>query len=139
MEKAEVFKARKCFLESVSYSHVLREFITNEDVRNFIACQFALESNFGCSALARRRYNFCGMKLPKSRLFYGYECSDSFAKYNSLNDCVKDYVSWVLYNRPSRGVVSSVDCYSNWLESKGYCPEKDYVDKIRVIYNQYYS
>lgn len=140
MESNSTIEARKWFLESVATYFILRSFVPNADVRHFIACQFALESGFGKSALAIHRHNFCGMKIPSKRLFFGHDDGrgDSFASYTNLNDCIKDYVSWLLYNRPTRGQISSVEAYADFLESKGYCPETDYVNKVRTIYNQFY-
>lgn len=137
MDKSLNNEIQRLFLESVSSYHILRVFVPNEFVRDFIACQFALESDFGRSNLARNYFNFCGMKVPSKRHFLGFG-ADGFACYSNLGNCICDYVSWLLYNRPSSEQLSTVASFSAFLEKVGYCPEKDYVEKIWKIYNSYY-
>lgn len=132
-------KEQRNFIEKIAKHWFLRN-LFNSDVATFIGCQFALESNFGSSRLATFQNNFCGMKTPSKRVFYGVSnlsLNGGFACYSSLDFCVVDYCSWVLYNRPKMSDISSVENYSLWLENKNYCPEKDYIKKIVSLFNSY--
>lgn len=136
---------QKLFVRKIQQHWFLRN-VFNSDVCLFIACQFALESAFGNSTLAVSHHNFCGMKTPAKR--YGkYLLSfpachtnqpklGEFAWYDNLDDCVIDYVCWVLYFRPSLTNLSSACQYAAWIDKK-FCPEKDYVDNIISLYNQF--
>lgn len=138
-------KEQKEFIESVSKHWYLRNTFT-KDVCLFIACQFALESSFGNSPLAVAHFNFSGMKMPSKRygtyLRFSAVCANSklpsseFAWYSSFDECVIDYVCWVLYFRPLVVHLSSAAHYASWIE-KRYCPEEDYVKKIVSLYNQF--
>lgn len=103
----------------------------------FIGCQFALESNFGNSALARKNNNHCGMKRPKIRPTYNVEHSGVWAAYPILDDCIFDYFLWLVYNRITMRDLDSLDHFTKWLRNSKYCPEPDYVDRIMSIYNKY--
>lgn len=125
------------FINQFAGCFILREFISNLDVVKFIACQFGLESNFGRSDLAVLHSNICGMKVPYRRYSVRIGFFGEFATYSNWFDCVKDYLLWVFFNRPYQNVFDSVDSYCLFLRDSGYCPEKDYIDKIKLIYLQF--
>lgn len=126
------------FLTTVS--NALRRFNLSSEVRFFIACQFALESDYGKSRLCARNCNYCGMKVPSLRVTNCVNIDSSgFAKYNSFADCIVDYVLWLQYNRVSRACQSNVIQFAEFIKSSGYCPESDYVKRIFDIYDQYVS
>ena len=107
-------------------------------VSMFIACQFALESDFGCSKLATEHNNYCGMKIPHRRCFYGVRLDGcQFAHYASSNCCIHDYISWVMFNRPLTFNLHDVESFKLFLRDSGYCPEKDYISRITNIFNQF--
>lgn len=127
------------FINRVRQHWLLRNFVFSPDVLDFIACQFALESDFGTSSLALTRNNFCGMKVPYKRLTYricSIKPSDGFCAYSSFDNCILDYVSWLFYNRPYQNALQSVDAFKIFLRNSGYCPEKGYIDLIDSIYKQ---
>ena len=128
------------FLNSIV--SLLPEHFDNE-VRKFIACQFALESDFGQSSLARCNHNFCGMKVPSLRLTLCSNASSkdyySFAVYSGITYCVHDYLIWLVYNKFNRIEYNSVDAFARHLKYSNYCPDDDYVEKIWSIYYQYCS
>lgn len=111
------------------------------NVRRFIACQFALESDFGHSASALCNSNFCGMKVPAIRITLALNDTDSasFALFSGITSCVHDYLLWLQSNRFSRSELSNLDSFVRHLSLSGYCPEFDYIDKIKFIYSQYYE
>lgn len=106
------------------------------DVTNFIACQFALESNFGNSRLAIHYNNHCGMKAPFTRPTTNYE-SDSFAHFKDVESCVIDYCYWLCYNRVTQYQLQNLDLFISRLDELGYCPDDDYISKIEDIYIQF--
>lgn len=131
-------KEKLSFIDSVRKNPFLRMFVAGQDVRDYIACQFALESNFGTSSLAKCRNNLCGMRIPNRRIYYGLpiEHDDGFASYDSTCNCIIDFISWILYNRPYKYDLISLSNFKIFLRNTGYCPEKDYIDKINFIYSQ---
>lgn len=110
-----------------------------QEVCDFIACQFSLESYFGESDLACVNNNFCGMRNPLVRIssaLHAGDCNFHWAQYVSLQTCVIDYLLCLQYHRPSSIDYDSVAHFSRFI-SKFYCPERDYIDKINLIYQQF--
>lgn len=111
------------------------------EVCDFVACQFALESNFGISTLARNNNNYFGMKNPLVRISTAVHAGDSnyhWAQYNGLSACVIDYLLCLQYHRPLSTNYDTIEHFSKFL-IKFYCPERDYIDKINLIYQQFKS
>lgn len=121
---------KRAFLNKVFNALPLR--LTYE-WRMKIACQFALESDFGKSRLAVGQNNYCGMKVPALRVTTCISPTlevGGFASYNSFEDCITDYLIWLAYNK--------VNSYSQWeMSLRTYCPESDYLRRIYSIYNQF--
>lgn len=124
-----------------SISRVFDCFNFYPDVSVFIACQFALESNFGTSKLAVDNNNHSGMKNPMVRI----SCSVCFgnsshywAYFHNLHSCCVDYVLCLQYHRPLSVDYDTPEHFARFI-SKFYCPEKDYITKIFKIYNQFKS
>ena len=111
------------------------------DVRRYIACQFALESDFGSSASALCNNNFCGMKVPVLRitLALNHDAKNDFAWFAGITSCVHDYLLWLQSNKFSRSELNNLVMFRSHLGFSGYCPEPDYLDKINSIYLQYYG
>lgn len=127
--------------EQSTYIHQIYTLIARyspfaEEVCWFIACQFALESNFGKSDLATSSFNHCGMRKPVVRptLALSY-VTLPFAHYNSLDDCIVDYMLCITFRKPMSIDLSSVSRYIAFIKG-WYCPETDYTDKILSIYKQ---
>ena len=126
------------FIESVS-KHWFIRVLFEPNVRDFIACQFALESNFGTSRYAKVMHNYSGMKKPFKRLHYGaneLNNKTEFQNYASFDFCVFDYIAWFFYTRPRQNCWYDLDAFKIHLENVGYCPEKGYINKINLIYLQ---
>lgn len=108
--------------------------------KEFIACQFALESDFGQSILAQTQSNHCGMKLAKSRLTTRLPESPIpevptpiYASYDSMKDCVVDYVLWLQSNG-----FRQTSTFQDWCNlMPRYCPEPNYLKKIEAIKIRY--
>lgn len=111
------------------------ETLCSYNVACFIACQFALESNFGQSRIARTRHNLCGMKHPQLRPTYDLLRAATFADYDSKESCFKDYQLWLAYSKFTQFDLSNVECFKAKLRSKNYCPETDYIDRIQSIFD----
>ena len=109
------------------------------DVIAFIACQFALESNYGTSSLAKIQRNHCGMRNPMVRpstsLVRG-DGTQQFAAYRSRLDCIIDYFLCITFQKPFAKVIENLDMYKTFI-GKFYCPEKGYIDRINKIYQQF--
>lgn len=109
--------------------------LMNTYLKELIACQFALESNFGNSNLAQLKNNHSGMKLAKLRLSTRNPESidDVFARYDSMKDCIVDYVLWLQYQGFRQD--STVESWKALM--KIYCPEPDYLTRIDRILDNY--
>lgn len=112
-----------------------------QDVCNWIACQFALESSFGESSLAHSNNNYCGMSNPLIRISSAIHAGDPiyvWAQYDDLFSCCIDYLLCVQYHRPLSSDYDTIVHYSRFI-SKFYCPEEGYIDKVNLIYSQFNS
>lgn len=125
------------FLDHVS--SLLKRFGFSDDVSYFIACQFALESDFGNSHLVQQYRNYCGMLCPMVRLTTAFNAGDgsaTWASYHDLDDCVTDFILCLQYHRPLSDIKYNVVAYCRFI-SPFYCPERDYISKINSIYTQF--
>lgn len=132
-------KEQFSFIRSIASSLIQYGF--TEEVANFIGCQFALESSYGMSDLARRNSNFCGMKTPMVRLSVADNQGDAssvWADYSGLEWCICDFVLCLQYHRPYSDIKDNVNAYCRFI-SRFYCPERDYITKIQTIYSNFKS
>lgn len=111
------------------------------EVRHYIACQFALESNFGCSGFACCSHNLCGMRVPSVRLTYclNHDDKGNFAKYLNEFQCISDYVLYLQALKYGKFELNSVVGFRKKLGLVGYCPDLGYLDRIDSIYRQYFD
>ena len=124
------------FIETWS-KFILETFnLPTKDVAIYIACQFALESKFGTSRLAKEQNNIAGMKSPKARPTTCIDNSDTFAKYSSIENCVIDYFLCLAYHKTIRFDFVSIPRFIASV-MPWYCPESDYTSKIQFIYSQF--
>lgn len=125
------------FIKSIA--ELVIPFGFTSEVANYIGCQFALESKYGMSKLARENFNFCGMKTPLVRISCACNLGskDTFAKYHSLADCVTDFMLRHQYFKPLSYIRKQLGDYKYFLKDSCYCPEKDYIKRIDVIYQQF--
>lgn len=114
-------------------------YLLNNKVSLFIACQFALESDFGRSRLAVDSNNFSGMKTPEHRFSISVGSAGLFNVYTSLEQCLADYMARQNYFGIKKRDLKDIDSYSKFLIKSNYCPEVFYTDKIRAIYSSYYN
>lgn len=129
---------KKEFLENVE-SFLPESF--SAEVRKVIACQFALESNFGRSPLAENFNNFCGMHHPIRRpsLSLG-AVSCNYASYDSLESCILDYLLWLSWNHISdRKFKRSKEVFLQSVVDANYCPTPGYLNSIINLFNDYYN
>lgn len=109
------------------------------DVRKFIACQFAIESDFGTSKVAVANNNISGMRYPVNRVTTAVCQNLGFADYHSKRDCIIDYCIWLACNGFTQRIVNDYGLFINHSSWSNYCPEKDYVQRIIKLKNQYYG
>lgn len=131
-------------------SFYLKAYNIPEEVAQFMACQFALESGYGSSALAQDYNNITGMRVcymrPSNQLNYHDEKKTSFGQYLSKTECLDDFVLWLSYQRCNRSDYTSIKSYCALLIRTKYCEEKgrsinpetsEYIKRIKSIYNQF--
>lgn len=120
----------------VKVSEFIQRFGVLTPVADWIGCQFAMESNYGQSRIARERNNFCGMKVPSIRPSLNTALS-GFASYDSFESCCIDYMLLLAYNRFGYNQLSDVELFTLRLKAVNYCPEQDYIQSITNLYNQF--
>lgn len=118
---------------------LLSEYSVSFEVRRFIACQFALESNFGTSAIADENANYCGMRVPFVRPTTCIGVNRAHAKYLSISECIVDYFLWLAYNKFKQTELNDLDLFKAHLVSAHYCPSDNYISSIERIYNQMFN
>lgn len=127
---------QRLYIENISYFAILRCFF-NGDICDFVACQFAIESNFGRSNLAILACNHSGMKVPSRRVCINIGSYKGFSKYSTLKQCILDFILWVFYNRPFIDDLSCVSSFMKFLDRTGYCPDEVYTRSIYSLYKKY--
>lgn len=108
----------------------------SQDVAFFIACQFALESNFGRSRKAVDKHNLCGMRVPSLRPSTNIGVT-GFANYVSDDECVLDYILWLSYSRFNVFDLRDLETFKIKLKAKHYCDSPDYIPSIENLYEQF--
>lgn len=128
------------FIMRIRQLIISTDVVLSDDVIGFIACQAALESNFGTSYLAQHFHNLFGMKVPKKRLTVAspYKKGEH-CKYSGDYTSVLDYLLWLSYNRINLVERTSVDAFKDFLVAKKYCPSAKYVDSVDAVYKIYCS
>ena len=109
----------------------------SSSVLYWVACQFALESNFGRSQRAVMNHNLCGMKIPAVRPSLNTAVTGVFSKFDSDEDCVIDYVYLLCYNKFNPFQLTDLDLFRLKLKACKYCPDDDYLDKVNSLFNQF--
>lgn len=127
---------KEMFLERVIYGFII--YNMSDEVRKFIACQFALESDFGESCIAVENFNLCGMKCPTVRPTTSVGMWRGHAVYNNFYRCFDDYFYWLVFNHFTQKELHDLDAFKVHLAKSGYCAASDYVERIDNLYKQYY-
>lgn len=129
-------KFKKDFIEMLIPE--FRKFGFCQEVSEFIACQFALESNFGRSHLSTLYNNMCGMRMPLVRITTAIakDVNSGFAIYSSIHDCIIDYMLCLQYHRPMSDIRESIERFKFFIKN-WYCPEVDYLNKITKLLKSY--
>lgn len=123
----------------LNISAILQRFGFLSPVADWIGCQFALESSFGNSRIAKVKNNYCGMKVPHLRPSLNQNLGSGFATYDSLEDCCTDYVLLLSYNHFTYTQLSNLDCFLARFKTIHYCDEESYLDAINNIYKIFNS
>lgn len=110
------------------------------EVKRYIACQFALESNFGSAGSALCYNNYCGMKVATTRITLARNLSEKgqFACFSGIYSNILDYLLWLQYNRFTRMELSNLELFQHHLDIAGYCNDLGYYPSIDSIYKQYF-
>lgn len=107
----------------------------SDEVRTVIACQFALESDFGSSRLAKENNNICGMKIPLVRPTTQIG-TKGFASYQNQTQCVIDFMLCLAFHQLGTRELENINYYLNNIK-KWYCLDKGYTENIKSIYSQF--
>lgn len=105
----------------------------NDDTKYHIIAQLALESGYGTNYLSSMYRNISSMRSPKIRITTAqYFTANGFATYESLKDCVMDYVLWLISRGATQKNVAQV-----WRDNLHiYCPDDGYSEKVEIIYKE---
>lgn len=98
---------------------------------HIVLAQAKLESNNFKSDLFVKYNNFCGLRIAGQRYCFAINNYDygAFAKYLTVEDCVKDIRSWQIQNAL---FLTTDNQYFELLE-KVYCTDKNYVKQIKQL------
>jgi flagellum-specific peptidoglycan hydrolase FlgJ len=98
---------------------------------HIVLAQAKLESNNFKSDLFIKYNNFCGLRIAGQRYCFAINNYDygAFAKYSTIEDCVKDIKSWQIQNAL---FLTTDDQYFELLE-KVFCKDKDYVKRLKEL------
>lgn len=125
--------------EFLNYVETIIPFTCCKEVRQFIACQCALESNFGRSAIAKDNNNIIGMRYPTFRVTTAIGKLHDHAQYSSLEYCLIDYGYWLSWHSINQIVLEDFEKFKNLSCWSIYCPNRDYVNRIINLKNQFYE
>ena len=126
---------KKMFILDYAYQCIM--FKCSPEVALFIASQFALESNFGRSDIAKQNCNVCGMKMPKIRITTALWENLHHAVYSTTNLCVTDYFFWLSRFDFNQRDLVDLERFKSRLEKSNYCPSFRYIESIESIYDTY--
>lgn len=118
------------------YATMFPSFFTN-DVCVWVACQSALETGYGTSAIFQENHNLFGMKKPNVRPTYATGVNRGHAVYNNHAASFLDYVLLLTYQKVSRNDCKDINNFALFIERIGYCPSSRYTKTINSIFNEY--
>lgn len=99
-----------------------------------VMAQAKLESSSFTSDLTKTHNNVFGMKVPASRFTFATNWHDygSYAKYESIQDCVYDYKAWQMQ------CAYLIHDEANYFEllGKTYAQDPEYVNKLKQIISE---
>lgn len=130
MIKNEFIQFVECSLSQLSCSL---------NVRHYIACQFALESDFGNSAIAKDNNNLCGMRPPVVRPTLCIDTNRAHAVYFSRSASITDYVLWLAYNKFTQRELNDLELFKLHLEKANYNSSENYIAAIDRIYQKMFN
>lgn len=122
------------------FVHISR-YVASPEVCLFMACQSALECDFGRSELALCVSNMFGMKPPKRRYTtsvgsYRVGVVD-YARYSSVHSSVVDFIFRHIACGATNYDFSSIGAYKAFLKRSKYASDSNYLSKIYGLFNQY--
>lgn len=107
------------------------------DVKLWIACQSALETGYGKSAIYLENNNLFGMKMPKLRPTYAVSINRGHACYKHHMDSLLDYLALLFFNRITKKDYASIENFERFITKIGYCPSVTYTKTINKILHNY--
>lgn len=108
----------------------------SNEVALFITAQAVLETGNFTSNLYTEQHNLFGMKEPTQRITTALKVGDMFAHYTNNINSVIDYLLWVSYMGFQQKHLTDLDKFMLRLANSNYCPEQNYIKKIKQIYKQ---
>lgn len=107
-----------------------------KEVAKYVAAQATLESGNFTSDIFKENKNFFGMKTAKCRLTTADGTNRNHATYRFTDDCMIDYYLWLVYSGFTQNTLKDLDKFKLRLSNSGYCPLKDYINRINKVYEQ---
>lgn len=137
MSKKLTLQCQLAYLKDL-FTLVNDSFNCSSSVALWIACQSALETDFGRSRLYAVNNNCFGMKYPRKRLTLSVSELSNHASYRSLPDSVIDYGYWLANNGFTINNLYSLDSFRDRLCLFNFNPKCSlYLDSVNSIYNQF--
>lgn len=106
-------------------------------VCDFIACQSALETDFGSSKICKENCNLFGMKNPVLRLTTSIGENRGHALYTSRFESIADYFLWLQWSKFNQSVLRDLDRFKVQLSRSSFNPNPDYVDSVNNVYQSF--
>jgi len=128
----KTINADYCLVDSIDENCLLINFTEQKIKFSYIVlAQAKLESNNFKSTLLKTNNNLFGMKVAATRFTFATNSHDygSYAKYESIKDCILDYRSWQIQNGYN---ITNETAYFELLK-KVYAEDPNYVNKLKKI------
>lgn len=117
----------------------------NISLKTIVLAQWMLESGRGNSSLAKKHFNFGGLKWRKEMKPYArpvnYGAHDGKTQYNKFPD-QKTFIEgyWHFIDRyPYKGwdkYKENPEQYLRFIVKSGYCPDKGYIDTVLSLHKE---
>jgi len=137
-------RERRSFL-LMMIPHALKHQVEDQIPASALIAMAIYESNYGRSELAKEHHNYFGIKAWKStwsgQVAYmstvdsGQRTMANFRAYSGVQEGVEGYAQFISQSQRYRGAFEFLDgaSFVQELLSAGYCPDHDYLDRIKSI------
>jgi len=134
-EQSKIFVQQEpCIVDTNLNFNCVSDYLDKHRIKfsHIVLAQAQLESSIQHNSdLAKKSKNILGMKVPAQRYSFAINYHDygNYAKFASIEDCIRDYKSWQIQNA---FFITDEEQYFNLL-TKIYASDKDYVTKLKRL------